>query len=53
MDTIKDYGRNLIIEADTTCCICLGYFDADDDVVTLPCNHIFHYKCLDPWLEKH
>ena len=35
-----------------TCQICLDDqdFQDDDDIIFLPCNHIFHYTCLQRWL---
>lgn len=52
LDRIKNYGRDLMFEADTMCSICLDEFHKDDEVVQLPCTHYFHYKCADLWLER-
>ncbi|KAI6173564.1 RING-type domain-containing protein [Aphelenchoides besseyi] len=35
-----------------TCAICLEDFRANDKVRELPCRHIYHQKCIDPWLTK-
>jgi len=32
------------------CVICLDGFKVDDKIYTLPCNHIFHKTCIQPWL---
>merc|ERR1712146_491309 len=32
-----------------TCCICIEDFAQGDEIVTLPCNHIFHKQCITPW----
>ena len=34
------------------CQICLDdqEFQDDDDIIVLPCNHLFHYSCLKKWL---
>ena len=34
-----------------TCNICLGSLD-EDEVKTLPCLHVFHTGCIDPWLRQ-
>ncbi|OQR97236.1 hypothetical protein ACHHYP_12318 [Achlya hypogyna] len=36
------------------CAICLESFARSaEEVVELPCNHVFHKGCLMPWLAKH
>lgn len=35
-----------------TCSICLVDFNAKDKVRVLPCNHVYHKACIDPWLTK-
>lgn len=35
---------------DTSCAICIEPHVAGDNVRILPCKHIFHKKCIDPWL---
>ena len=32
------------------CVICLDDFKVRDKIFTLPCNHIFHKTCIQPWL---
>ena len=34
-----------------TCCICLGVMKLNDDIVLLKCQHLFHFKCLEKWVE--
>ena len=34
-----------------TCCICLIPMKIGDDIVLLKCQHLFHYKCLEKWVE--
>lgn len=38
-----------------TCQICFDDqdFQDNDDIILLPCNHIFHYACLQTWLLKY
>jgi hypothetical protein len=32
------------------CAICLEYFQVGEMVWTIPCFHLFHKACIDPWL---
>lgn len=34
------------------CSVCLEEFEPDVIVKVLPCDHIFHTCCIDPWLEN-
>lgn len=34
-----------------TCCICLIPMKLGDDIVLLKCQHLFHFKCLEKWIE--
>lgn len=36
-----------------TCSICFDKFLDEDICRELKCNHIFHQKCIDPWLSEH
>ena len=40
-----------VLEA-PTCCICLNVMKDKCDVTKLKCNHLFHYKCLEKWVEN-
>ncbi|XP_067420076.1 RING finger protein 148 [Emydura macquarii macquarii] len=43
-------------EADTageSCVVCLEVYKPKDVVRILRCSHLFHRKCIDPWLLKH
>ncbi|KAJ3047338.1 hypothetical protein HDU79_005403 [Rhizoclosmatium sp. JEL0117] len=55
--TSKFFLRNLpTAKAPTTpCAICVENFDndSDDPAKALPCKHIFHKKCITPWLKLH
>ncbi|KAI4353542.1 hypothetical protein L6164_002485 [Bauhinia variegata] len=47
------YGSGIDIPA-TECPICLSEFQKGDKVRMLPkCNHGFHVRCIDTWLESH
>lgn len=32
------------------CSICLESFLVGDELIRLPCNHMYHLYCLDPWV---
>ena len=34
------------------CCICLNNMKVNEEVVKLKCKHLFHFKCLDKWIEN-
>lgn len=57
--TILSYPKMLYSEvkirksySTATCCsICLGDYKGNDMLRVLPdCEHVFHLKCIDPWL---
>lgn len=34
------------------CSICLESFTLTSDIYTTPCGHVFHYECIQKWLES-
>ena len=50
----EDYQHRLAISrSQSTCVICLDDFIGGESVVReLPCNHIYHSKCIDPFLTR-
>lgn len=35
------------------CAVCIEGYKANDVVRILPCKHVFHKHCVDPWLQDH
>lgn len=61
-DTIMSYPKMLYSDvklrkhdSTSTCCsICLGDYKGSDMLKVLPdCEHLFHLKCIEPWLRLH
>ena len=46
--TIKPH----INESETECLICLDNIKLNEYVYKLPCNHVFHDSCIEPWLKN-
>ncbi|KAI1731681.1 ring finger domain-containing protein [Ditylenchus destructor] len=40
-------------ELDSDCPVCIDPYRTGDIVRMLPCRHIFHKSCVDPWLLEH
>ncbi|VDL27381.1 unnamed protein product [Hymenolepis diminuta] len=43
----------LISEGFDQCAICIEIFKPHDLIRSLPCRHMYHRACIDPWLLKH
>ncbi|XP_077589693.1 E3 ubiquitin-protein ligase RNF130-like isoform X1 [Stigmatopora nigra] len=35
------------------CAVCIEAYQLNDVVRVLPCKHVFHKACVDPWLNEH
>ncbi|KAM4555146.1 E3 ubiquitin-protein ligase RNF130 isoform 1-T2 [Odontesthes bonariensis] len=35
------------------CAVCIEAYQLNDVVLILPCKHVFHKVCVDPWLNEH
>ncbi|CAI2349092.1 unnamed protein product [Caenorhabditis sp. 36 PRJEB53466] len=40
-------------ELQSDCAVCLDPYQLQDVVRLLPCKHIYHKSCIDPWLLEH
>ncbi|XP_055034329.2 RING finger protein 148 isoform X1 [Misgurnus anguillicaudatus] len=38
---------------DISCVICTDLFKHDEQVTVLPCRHLYHKKCIEPWFLEH
>ena len=38
-------------QSNNECCICLQEFISNEEIVELPCNHIYHKQCIEEWLK--
>ncbi|KAL8621474.1 hypothetical protein ACOMHN_058236 [Nucella lapillus] len=47
--TVKNGDRELDSEFDQ-CAVCIEAYRPHDVIRTLPCKHVFHKSCVDPWL---
>ncbi|KAL9556353.1 hypothetical protein MBANPS3_001904 [Mucor bainieri] len=36
---------------ETDCAVCKDQFESQEQVIELPCEHIFHDECIKPWLK--
>lgn len=49
-----DFKRKLSESIEShTCSICIEDYSEDEQLVQLPCEHIFHKDCIMPWIEQH
>ncbi|ROI15815.1 E3 ubiquitin-protein ligase RNF128 [Anabarilius grahami] len=38
---------------DISCVVCTDSFTHNEQVTVLPCRHLYHKKCIEPWLLEH
>lgn len=51
MPTIKITNRHL--NSDSHCPVCQDKFELGIEARQMPCNHIYHSGCIEPWLVQH
>uniref|UniRef100_A0A4W4FD42 RING-type domain-containing protein n=1 Tax=Electrophorus electricus TaxID=8005 RepID=A0A4W4FD42_ELEEL len=42
-----------VLSEDYSCAVCIDSFKRGDVVTNLPCRHVFHKTCIEPWLLEH
>ncbi|XP_071087755.1 RING finger protein 150-like [Haliotis cracherodii] len=47
--TVKNGDKEMGTDFDQ-CAVCIEGYKAHDVIRTLPCKHVFHKSCVDPWL---
>ncbi|XP_005858809.1 PREDICTED: E3 ubiquitin-protein ligase RNF149 [Myotis brandtii] len=52
LHTIKHGEKGIDVDAEN-CAVCIENFKVKDIIRILPCKHIFHRTCIDPWLLDH
>ncbi|KAF3942335.1 hypothetical protein ABW19_dt0207820 [Dactylella cylindrospora] len=56
-DSIKNLPKAKVSQAEvdegSECVVCQDEFKVDEEVVKLPCKHIYHEECVKRWLESH
>ncbi|EMP27155.1 hypothetical protein UY3_15754, partial [Chelonia mydas] len=52
LHTVKHGDKGLDVDAEN-CAVCIENYKPKDIVRILPCKHIFHRTCIDPWLLDH
>ncbi|XP_056626114.1 E3 ubiquitin-protein ligase RNF128 isoform X2 [Triplophysa dalaica] len=42
------------VDSEDICCVvCTDAFKRDEKVTVLPCRHLYHKKCIEPWFLEH
>ncbi|XP_027807605.2 E3 ubiquitin-protein ligase RNF149 [Marmota flaviventris] len=52
LHTVKHGEKGIDVDAEN-CAVCIENFKVKDVIRILPCKHIFHRICIDPWLLDH
>lgn len=47
------YGSVAQDEEEPACTICLGEYEEGEELVKLPCGHLYHDECLTAWTAEH
>lgn len=48
---VSSESLKAVVEEKRSCPVCLTLYNIGDDQLLLPCFHVFHYNCVDPWLQ--
>jgi hypothetical protein len=49
-DELQNTNQEKPKDVSATCSICTEDFIENDTVRILPCGHLYHRRCIDPWL---
>ena len=49
---IKTLRKDSGISDDNSCAICKDNFEINQNLIYLPCKHLFHDECILPWLKE-
>lgn len=49
---VVPFSHDLLDESSRSCAVCLLDYDVHDMLRRLPCEHYFHQKCCDKWLQR-
>ncbi|KAF7253916.1 hypothetical protein EYD10_00975 [Varanus komodoensis] len=52
LHVVKYEDKGLDVDAEN-CAICIENYKPKETVRILPCKHVFHRHCIDPWLLEH
>merc|ERR1711972_129034 len=50
LKTKKLKRNDKLVQEEETCAICIDEFEAQCICLELPCHHVFHKKCIEPWV---
>lgn len=50
---MKAAKQAVIREGQRSCAICLSELEQSEDCMALPCAHVFHTACVQPWINAH
>lgn len=49
-DMLQNEDQSDLRNEPPSCSICIEYFIEEENVRILPCGHVYHQYCIDPWL---
>ena len=52
MRRLEEATRLVVVESEGQCCICLEECEVGTMLRQLPCTHLYHNACLQPWFKK-
>lgn len=51
--SVSESEKKVEFEEIPHCSICLGEYEEGEELVKLPCNHIYHEECITSWTSNH